>query len=435
MLTSLRVTTLRQCFNLRRHHNPIFLASSLTTSNTNSTTSSNLDKKRIVFLGTPQVAAKTLDIILSGINQHNQNLNHNNNDNQGNTAATSTTTTGATTPSLYEIVTVITQPPAPAGRNKKLTKSPVHELAEVKSIPLLCPETAKDENFLTQLESLQIDLCITAAYGNFLPKRFLAIPKYGTINIHPSLLPKYRGAAPVQRCLEQGDQQTGVSLVYTVLKMDAGPIIKQLPYPLHGNEKSTQVLDDCFTIGAQTLVDILPQVFDGSLQTYPQNEQDATTASKLSTVESLINFHKLTAKEIHNKCRAFADWPGIYAYFYFGLATGGEAVRAKLLTTVLPSEEQLVKEGIDQDRPIASIQAGKGSNMIVIKCADDTFLGVTEIHPANKKAMPIKAFLNGFKGHFQMSYAPPPSTDKNAFPAVVTPPSPLPSSPSNVVGA
>lgn len=122
----------------------------------------------------------------------------------------------------FELVGVITQPPAPAGRKKKLTNSPVHDYASSTSIPVLYPTSAKDDDFLSSLENLNVDLCITAAYGQFLPKRFLAIPKLGTVNIHPSLLPKYRGAAPVQRCLENGDSDTAISILYTVLKMDAG---------------------------------------------------------------------------------------------------------------------------------------------------------------------------------------------------------------------
>jgi hypothetical protein len=133
--------------------------------------------KRVVFLGTPDVAAKSLEMLAAASKTRND----------------------------FEVIAVVSQPPAPAGRNKKLTPSPVHKLAEELNLPLMTPESAKDEEFLSKLEALQPDLCITAAYGNFLPKRFLAIPKLGTLNIHPSLLPKYRGAAPVQRCLEVFD--------------------------------------------------------------------------------------------------------------------------------------------------------------------------------------------------------------------------------------
>ena len=132
--------------------------------------------------------------------------------------------------SEFEIVGVVTQPPAPAGRKKKLTNSPVHDFAisSTAIANVLYPDCAKDESFLSSLEELDVDLMVTAAYGNFLPKKFLGIPKYGTVNIHPSMLPKYRGAAPVQRCLENGDPETAISILWTVLKMDAGSIISNI---------------------------------------------------------------------------------------------------------------------------------------------------------------------------------------------------------------
>ena len=141
-------------------------------------TTETFDRKKLVFLGTPECAARSLEIL-----------------------STASSEVG------YDLVAVVTQPPAPSGRNKKLTPSPVHILADKLQIPVLCPEKAKDPVFLESLRILQPDLCITAAYGNFLPTTFLQIPKLGTINIHPSLLPKYRGAAPVQRCLENGDKE------------------------------------------------------------------------------------------------------------------------------------------------------------------------------------------------------------------------------------
>jgi methionyl-tRNA formyltransferase len=155
-------------------------------------------------------------------------------------------------------------------------------------------------------------LCITAAYGNFLPKKFLAIPKFGTLNIHPSLLPKYRGASPVQRCLENSDAETGVSILYTISKMDAGPILMQKKIALKGHEKSTDVLNELFDIGTKELINLLPSVFNNSVQSIDQVEVNATHALKISANESLIDFQTMSATTIHNKCRAFSDWPGIH---------------------------------------------------------------------------------------------------------------------------
>lgn len=163
-------------------------------------------KKRIVFLGTPDVAASTLLGLLEA---------------------------SSAPDSSFGLIGVVSQPGKPKGRGnrKKPVPSPVTMVALDNGFQegkdLLCPYSAKEDDFLSCLALWQPDLCITAAYGNFLPKKFLDIPTLGTLNIHPSLLPKYRGAAPVNRTILNGDEETGVSILYTVLKMDAGPILAQ----------------------------------------------------------------------------------------------------------------------------------------------------------------------------------------------------------------
>ena len=159
------------------------------------------DRKKVVFLGTPDVAALSLELLLEasrrGIGGE------------------------------FDVVRAVSNPPARTGRKKVLQPSPVQALAESAGVPVMTPAAARDDEFLAELESLEPDLCITAAYGQFLPQRFLDIPKLGTLNIHPSLLPRYRGASPVQRCLEAGEPETGVTVAFTVLKMDAGPVVRQ----------------------------------------------------------------------------------------------------------------------------------------------------------------------------------------------------------------
>ena len=159
-------------------------------------------RKKVVFLGTPDVAALSLDLLLEASRQGKGGG--------------------------FDVVRAVSNPPARTGRKKVLQPSPVQALAESAGIPVMTPATARDDEFLAELESLEPDLCITAAYGQFLPQRFLNIPKLGTLNIHPSLLPRYRGASPVQRCLEAGEPETGVTVAFTVLKMDAGPVVRQM---------------------------------------------------------------------------------------------------------------------------------------------------------------------------------------------------------------
>lgn len=158
-------------------------------------------RKKVVFLGTPDIAASSLELLLEASRQGKGGG--------------------------FDVVRAVSNPPARTGRKKVLQPSPVQALAERDSIPVMTPATARDEEFLAELEGLEPDLCITAAYGQFLPRRFLDIPKFGTLNVHPSLLPLYRGASPVQRCLEAGEEKTGVTVAFTVLKMDAGPVVRQ----------------------------------------------------------------------------------------------------------------------------------------------------------------------------------------------------------------
>lgn len=166
-------------------------------------------RKKVVFLGTPDIAALSLKLLLEASRQGRG---------EG-----------------FDVVRVVSNPPAKVGRKKVLQACPVQALAESEGVPVMVPERARDEDFLAEMEDLSPDLCITAAYGQFLPRRFLDIPKYGTLNVHPSLLPLYRGASPVQRCLQAGDSKTGVSVAFTVLKMDSGPIVKQIVSGRWGN--------------------------------------------------------------------------------------------------------------------------------------------------------------------------------------------------------
>lgn len=330
--------------------------------------------RNIVFLGIPLVAAKCLETLVqrSGSGAY-----------------------------PYKVVAAVTQPPAPVGKNRKITKSPVHEAALKLNVPVFTPETAKDEEFLHVMESSKVDLFITAAYGNYLPKRFLEIAPFGTINIHPSLLPKYRGAAPVQRCLENGDRDTGVTLLYSVQKMDAGPILTQLPYPLSGDEKADKVLDDCFDMGINKLVDMLPIVFDKQLlSTVQQNESLATAAPKIAASEGLIDFSTMTATQIHNKCRAFSEWPGSYAYFQIG--ESAEPERIKLITT------RVVQDSHKSQLPpfkVSKSRLGK-TEILQIPCYDGSVLGILEIQRAGKKVMDAKAFINGLRGNIEMVWVP-----------------------------
>ena len=348
-----------------------------------------MSTKSIVFLGTPDVVASTvLKTLHSESTQNNK----------------------------FIISAAVTQPPAISGRKKQLVKSPVHTLAESLSIKVFYPEKANDPVFLEELEKLSPDLCITAAYGNYLPKKFLSIPKLGTINIHPSLLPAYRGAAPIQRCLENGDSETGVTILETVSKMDAGPILYQYKQALNGHETSTQMLHDMFTIGTKELIGLLPSVFDGSAVRVEQNEALVTFANKLNMSEARVDFSVHDALTVHNRLRGFADWPGVWTAFqiYDSAADSvfEDNIRIKMITTVVlqPASSPLLATPASLDLDARTVLLEKDpvhGYLLRVRCARGSVLGVTHVQPSGKKVMPVRDYMNGLRGNKLLWTVPP----------------------------
>ena len=262
-------------------------------------------------------------------------------------------------------------------------------LAEEIGLPLFTPPNAKDEDFLSALEEMQPDLCITAAYGCFLPRRFLDIPAHGTLNIHPSLLPKYRGAAPLQRCLEAGDAVGGVSVLFTVLKMDAGPVLRQEERPLSGDEQAPELLLELFEPD-RALVDALPSVWDGSSSAAAtaQDGDAATPAPKVDITEAELRLAEIGARDAHNRVRAFAGWPGTWCPLRIG---DGDAVRAKLGRTRVGDPSSAAAAGTV--RPLLRRPSAGG-----LACGDGSVLEVLELTLPGKEPVGPKAFWNGLNG-------------------------------------
>ncbi|KAK9830310.1 hypothetical protein WJX72_010930 [[Myrmecia] bisecta] len=264
--------------------------------------------------------------------------------------------------SSFEVAAVVTQPGKPKGRgNKSIPQpSPVEVAARGASIAadrIWTPAKAHDAEFLEQLALLHPDLCVTAAYGNILPQRFLDIPRFGTLNIHPSLLPKYRGAAPVQRALQDGVAQTGVSVAFTVRAMDAGPVLAQEVVDVGQEIQAPELLQDLFKRGGRLLLDNLDSVWEARAATLakPQDESQVTHAAKLTKEEGVLDFRQ-PAHALHAKVRAFAGWPGT-------------------------------------SHPFVMEDANNGGQLFNMKV-----LEILEVQPVGKKIMPVKAFVNGLKG-------------------------------------
>jgi len=367
---------------------------------------------KVVFLGTPSVAAHSLETLAQAAKESG----------------------GA-----WEICCVVSQPAQLMGRGskRKVTPSPVEAAASGLGIPVFSPEKAKDDAFLSALEALEPDLCITAAYGQWLPKRFLAIPRFGTLNIHPSLLPRWRGASPVQRCLEAGDAETGVSVLWTVSKMDAGNIAGQSRVVLGGDEKAPELLDAMFELGTQMLVGLLPSVWSGQCSpesSAAQGEEGVVTADKIMAEESQVCFAYDTAQTVHNKIRGFAGWPGVWSTFAVG--ENGPAERIKLVTTRVASAGELpigfhgtqskwlnflagpcstpgsaaLGDNGSWSTPLAFVWlvvlalaevAVVGKGRVLVPCAGGSVLELLEVQAPGKRVTDAKSFANGLRAPLQ----------------------------------
>lgn len=230
---------------------------------------------RVVFMGTPDIAATCLKKIL---------------------------TDG------FEVVGVYTQPDRPKGRGMKLVASPVKEIALAAGIPVFQPESFREEETVEQLRALKPDVCAVVAYGRILPQKVLDVPAYGCINIHASLLPKYRGSAPYQWAVLDGLTETGVTAMYLTREMDAGDIIDVSKTPIGENETAGQLLDRLAVLGADLLSKTLTRFENGKVPAAAQNEAEVSYAPMLDKTMCPIDWTK-TAQQVHNHVRGLHPWP------------------------------------------------------------------------------------------------------------------------------
>ncbi|KAG6553189.1 hypothetical protein Mapa_005249 [Marchantia paleacea] len=335
-------------------------------------------KKSLVFLGTPSVAADVLDVLLEASQAES---------------------------SLFEVAAVVTQPPSTRGRGRKLLPSAVEHHALDKGFPadrIFSPQKAGEETFLAELKKLKPDLCVTAAYGNVLPTKFLNIAPCGTVNVHPSLLPLYRGAAPVQRAVQDGVKVSGVTVAYTVRALDAGPIIAAESYDVDSNIKAPELLRTLFKKGSELLLREMPFILNGTARenAVEQDHEKATLAPKVAIEESWLCFDQ-PAEVLHNKVRAFAEWPGTRAKFLLSNSNGDvQTIELKIVTTrvkhvshgSLPSGGELSLVGDALVVPCG----GEGS--------DGTCLEILQLQPPAKKVMSARDFFNGLRGQRLLKY-------------------------------
>lgn len=240
----------------------------------------NTNKLNFIFFGTPDVASETLEILKQ---------------------------------SGYLPALIVTSPDAKSGRGLKTQASPVAIFAEKNNIQCLKPEKL-DAEFYNKLKSIGYRLSIVVAYGKIIPKNILEIPELGSINIHYSSLPKYRGASPVESAILNGDTETGVTIQQMEYKMDSGPIIAHEKVLIIRNEKTPDLRARLIKIGAELLVKNLPKIESGNIEKISQNEQEATYCGKIKKEDGLINLEKEEQVVLYNKFRAYAHWPRIFFF-------------------------------------------------------------------------------------------------------------------------
>lgn len=218
----------------------------------------------------------------------------------------------ATTPE-FSLVAVVTQPDKPKGRDLKLTPSPVKVLAEKLNLPVLQPLKARDPQFIEQLRQFKPDLMVVVAYGQILPQALLDVPPHGCLNVHTSLLPKYRGAAPIQWAIADGEAETGVTIMKMDAGLDTGPMLSTRRTPILPTDDSQTLHDRLAQLGAELLVETIPAYVAGKIAPQPQPAKGATYAAKIKKEDGRIDWN-LPASKIWNRLRAFTPWPGGFAF-------------------------------------------------------------------------------------------------------------------------
>ena len=277
----------------------------------------------------------------------------------------------------YDVVGVLTQPDRPAGRGKKLRASPVKELALENGLNVLQPDTLRDRQWQQKLADLKPDLMVVVAYGLMIPPELLQMPGLGCWNIHASLLPRWRGAAPIQRAIEAGDGQTGVCIMRMEVTLDTGPVFHSLRIPIASDATAGSLHDELATMGAEALKQCLQQATDGALPE-PQVQDDtlAVYAHKLSKAEAELDWEQ-SAEVLQRRVRAFNPWPVAWCEI--------DEQRFRIWRAEVADVEGLCKPGqILSDR-----------HSLLIGTADKA-LKVLEIQRAGSQRMPVEEFLKAY---------------------------------------
>lgn len=282
----------------------------------------------------------------------------------------------------YNVTAVVTQPDRPKGRKRVLSPTPVKVEAEKHGIPVLQPVKLRAADSVEVLRQLAPDLIVTAAYGQILPKAILDLPKHGCINIHASLLPKYRGGAPIHHAVMRGEAVTGVTIMYMAVGLDTGDMISRVELPIEDTDTTGMLFDKLSIAGAELLKRTLPDLLAGRTQAVPQNEADAIYSPNIRREDELIDWSR-SATELWNQVRGLNPFPGAYTLW------NGDVM--KVWASLKPQLSGQVRSGIAPGTVLNCSEQG-----IEVMTGSGT-LWLTEIQPAGKKAMPVSEFIRGMK--------------------------------------
>lgn len=305
-----------------------------------------MSKLNIIFAGTPDFAAQHLQALLDS--EHN-------------------------------VIAVYTQPDKPAGRGKKLQASPVKQFAESHNIPVFQPKSLRNAEAQAELQALNADVMVVVAYGLILPEAVLNAPKYGCLNVHGSLLPRWRGAAPIQRSIWAGDAETGVTIMQMDIGLDTGDMLHKVVTSIEPTETSASLYDKLAKLAPPALIEVLNCLATGAFKPEKQQDDLANYAEKLSKEEAKLDWN-LTACQLERNIRAFNPWP----VSFLTLNVNGAEQSVKVYqANVLPHQNKAAGTVLQADK-----------NGIQIATADGV-LNITQLQPQGKKPMSAQDFLNG----------------------------------------
>jgi methionyl-tRNA formyltransferase len=299
---------------------------------------------RLIFLGTPEFAVPSLQALVAA---------------------------------GHAIPAVFTQPDRPKGRGNKLAASPVKEAARILDLPIYQPERIRRPENVELLASFTADMMVVVGYGQIIPQSIIDIPRYGILNVHASLLPKYRGAAPIQWAIAEGEQRTGVTIMQIDAGLDTGDMLATAEVAVAPDETAPELGKRLALLGADLLVKTIEQIRDGVVVRTRQDDDAATLAPILKKEDGIVNWSQ-PAGTIYNHFRGFTPWPGAYTYFR---GTQVSLLRMK------PCDHGELPPGV--------LHQEKGR--VFVGCGSNSGIEILELQIAGKKAMPASAFCNGYQ--------------------------------------